>query len=256
MSTSATAGAEERVLRRLAVSGARLLPAHGAGAAFAVFPGGDRRRRPTARAPRELVGALASAGAIARATGEGYVLTDAGRARLQRAAAPEAPYARQHQILAPRVLVEPGAAPIRRLVNVADDPLVRLGRSGGADGAAYLGVRALAAAERLRADQDRATRGARVTMDWEAGPASGGARGPGREPIAPGEAAARARGRVAQALAALGGELAMAVEAVVLRERGLDAVERAYGWPKRSAKLVLKIALGRLADHYRLPGAD
>ena len=37
--------------------------------------------------------------------------------------------------------------------------------------------------------------------------------------------------------------------------RGLDlpAAEKALGWPARAGRLVLTLALDRLADHYRLP---
>jgi hypothetical protein len=31
--------------------------------------------------------------------------------------------------------------------------------------------------------------------------------------------------------------------------------ETALGWPARAGKLVLKMALDRVADYYRLPGA-
>ncbi|WP_255266854.1 DUF6456 domain-containing protein, partial [Sphingomonas adhaesiva] len=41
---------------------------------------------------------------------------------------------------------------------------------------------------------------------------------------------------------------------VVCAGEGLPASERALGWPTRSGRLVLTLALDRVADHYRLPG--
>ena len=40
---------------------------------------------------------------------------------------------------------------------------------------------------------------------------------------------------------------------VVCAGEGLPLAERALGWPARAGRLVLGIALDRLADHYRLP---
>lgn len=54
-------------------------------------------------------------------------------------------------------------------------------------------------------------------------------------------------------LAALGPGLSEIVWQVVIAERGLREAETALGWPARSGTLVLKIALDRLASHYRMP---
>jgi len=40
---------------------------------------------------------------------------------------------------------------------------------------------------------------------------------------------------------------------VVCAGEGVPVAERALGWPARSGRLVLGIALDRLADHYQLP---
>jgi hypothetical protein len=58
---------------------------------------------------------------------------------------------------------------------------------------------------------------------------------------------ADARKRVAVALDALAPPLRRVVERVCLHEDGLEALERAEGWPARSGKLALKLALAQLA---------
>ena len=59
-----------------------------------------------------------------------------------------------------------------------------------------------------------------------------------------------ARRRVSDALAKLAGPLRSVVERVVLREEGLEALERAEAWPTRSGKIALKLALAQLAEVY------
>ena len=60
------------------------------------------------------------------------------------------------------------------------------------------------------------------------------------------------RARVETALASLPLSLAGALKAFLLEETALDQLERAQRWPSRSGKLVLKLGLELLADHYRL----
>ncbi len=36
----------------------------------------------------------------------------------------------------------------------------------------------------------------------------------------------------------------------------LTETEKVHGWPRRSGKIILQIALSRLADHYGIQGAD
>jgi hypothetical protein len=38
------------------------------------------------------------------------------------------------------------------------------------------------------------------------------------------------------------------VERACLEDEGLEAIERSFGWPQRSAKLALKLALAQLAS--------
>ena len=59
-----------------------------------------------------------------------------------------------------------------------------------------------------------------------------------------------ARDRVSEALRALGPGLADVVLRVCCFLEGIEAAERRMGWASRSGKVVLRIALQRLAAHY------
>jgi hypothetical protein len=135
------------------------------------------------------------------------------------------------------------------LVNTAESPLTWLFHRRDAHGARLIDETELAAGERLRRDFEAAAHAPRLTMRWDTEP-----RGEGRHfgLLAAPESALAARDRVHAALTAVGDDLAQILLKVCCLDSGLEAAERALGWPKRSGKLVLKIALGRLAAHYGL----
>ena len=130
-------------------------------------------------------------------------------------------------------------------VNLAESPLGWLRSRGLVD------ARQFEAGERLRADYELAALGPRVTMRWDGAPLDSGRSG--AAPIDPATAHIAAKRRFDAALAALGGGLSDVAWRVICAGEGLPVAEKYLGWPARSGRLVLTLALDRLADHYRLP---
>ena len=71
--------------------------------------------------------------------------------------------------------------------------------------------------------------------------------------LAPSERALSAKDRFDGAIAEVGRDLADIAWRVICAGEGVPAAEKALGWPTRSGKLVLRIALDRLAAFYRIP---
>ena len=127
-------------------------------------------------------------------------------------------------------------------VNVAESPLSWLHARG------HLDDRLFDAGERLRADYERAQLAPSVTMRWD--PVR--SKSTGDAGLTPGERQIAAKARFDGAIAAAGKGLEDVLWRVVCAGEGLPAAERALAWPARSGKLVLTIALERIATYYRL----
>ena len=131
-----------------------------------------------------------------------------------------------------------------------ESPLLWLHRRPGKDGKPQISAEEFAAGERFRSDLTFARMMPSTTMNWDASLAPG-ARGPGgRDPAGASDAALAARQRVNAACDRLGPELSGLAIDVCGFLKGLDRVERERGWPARSAKVVLRLALKALATHY------
>lgn len=126
-------------------------------------------------------------------------------------------------------------------VNLAESPLTWLHARG------HLSDRQFDAGERLRADWERAQLGPRVTMRWD--PVRGHA---GEAGLTPGERQIAARDRFHAAVDEAGSGLSDILWRVVCAGEGLPEAEKALAWPARSGKLVLGIALDRVAGFYRI----
>jgi hypothetical protein len=134
-------------------------------------------------------------------------------------------------------------------VDETESPLVWLARRRGRDGRALIEAHQLQAGERLRADFTRAHLMPRTTSNWSS-PLSSGRHAGGERAAALTDTMIAARQSVHQALDAVGPEFAGVLLDVCCFLKGLEDIERERAWPARSGKVVLQLALARLARHY------
>lgn len=169
-----------------------------------------------------------------------FVLNDAGEGWLLRTQTAIDPFAAQHQLLRRKLIATPeGEKSV--LVNDGESTL------------GWLRNRKLVtnlqheAGERLRRDFTMAQLNARMGVDWSQPIAR---RGFGPKQVLMSDMALAARQRFAAAMKSVGPGLSDLLYDVCCQLLGLEGIERSKGWPKRSGKIVLQIALDRLAAHY------
>ena len=127
-------------------------------------------------------------------------------------------------------------------VNLAESPLSWLYAHG------HLDDRSFDAGERLRADYEHAQLPANITMRWD--PVR--VKSTGERGLTGGERQIAARQRFAGAMRQAGSGLEDILWRVVCAGESVGIAEKALSWPARSGKLVLQLALDRVADYYRI----
>ena len=235
-----------RILKFLLAGPAQIRPA--SGEKSVLLESGERG---TILAGRAELSALAGAGLLARA-GDAVRLSATGEAALRRAAARKDPYREQHGEIAPQRF-DTADGWIVADVNMAESPLAQLARRKAKDGSPFLAEPEWRAGERLRSDYTRARIMPRLGANWQAAVAPGRRDGGAGGIAELTDAALAARQRVEHALDAVGPELAGVLIDVCCFLKGLETVEMERGWPVRSAKIMLKSALGALSRHYGRP---
>ncbi len=183
---------------------------------------------------------------LAAREGARVVATAAGRARQRRTGGGADGFQAQHRETV-TVTVATEAGPARVGANAAESPLDWLRRRRDRDGSPLIDAAAFEAGERLRRDVTAAGLLPGVTQRWEAAP-GGGSGGP----AAATDRVIAARQRLRAALVAVGPDFADLLLDLCGFLKGLETLERERGWPARSAKVVVRLALARLADHYGL----
>lgn len=237
-----------RWLKCLSVPGAALKALPDRDDHFGVFPGGDLRRRPTAKLSGLQLRQALGEGWLVEMAGGGFTLVEdftAINARQQ------GDFREPHRLIEERGVVDGAGRVSRAQVDISDSPLARWRRPDRKSGKTWLTEDEFEAGERLRADYHRSMLRERVTSDWNsylAPAASSSARGREDAPVS----AFAAQQRVQRALEAVGPGLDRVLSSVCLREQGLEIVEAEESWPRRSGKIVLKLALQSLGRHYRM----
>jgi Domain of unknown function (DUF6456) len=130
-------------------------------------------------------------------------------------------------------------------VNIAESPLGWLFARG------FVSQRQFDAGERLRCDWERAQLAPRVTMAWDSAPVAQ-TRGGSATGANSNGAQIDAKRRFDDAVECAGPGLADILWRVVCAGEGMREAETALGWPARAGKLVLTLALDRVAEYYRI----
>jgi len=197
------------------------------------------------------VAALIAADLVARMPGGSVTITGAGRAYLRRTALARTttidPFLGQHLELTSRGATTPhGHSTVT--IDEAESPLMWLASRKRRDGRPLIEPHQLQAGERLRSEFTRALLMPRTTSNWQASVARD------RRHIGNGtffsEAVIAARQRLRRALDKVGPEFSGLLLDICCFLKRLEDIERERAWPPRSAKIVLQLALDRLARHY------
>jgi hypothetical protein len=175
------------------------------------------------------------------------LVTKTGEAHLRRSAAPDKDLAYLHQHRATEIRdVQTVTGATRVRVDAEESPLDWLRRRRDRNGEPMIDETSYQAGERLRTDIMLAGLLPGVTARWDGMPKSGG-------PASPGEATDRmvaARQRLRHAFDAIGGDFSDLLLDLCGFLKGLEQIEQERHWPARSAKIVARLALARLAEHY------
>ena len=130
-------------------------------------------------------------------------------------------------------------------VNMVESPLGWLFARG------MVTKRQFDAGEQLRSDWERGALSPSVTMRWDASPITGRRAGTSPAPDLLGSQI-DSRHRFEAAVQAAGPGLSDILWRVVCSGEGMREAESALGWPARAGKVVLALALDRIADYYRI----
>lgn len=137
-------------------------------------------------------------------------------------------------------------------MNCRDNPLLWLRTRRTKSGAPFIDIAHYEAGCRLAADYRHAGLDSLAQGSLDLAGSSGRRRTGGRQGGSVCDAALDARQRYRKAIDAVGAEFAPVLIDVCCIETGLGDLEKKNGWPPRSGKIIVRLALSSLARHYGL----
>ena len=160
------------------------------------------------------------------------------------------PFTRQHRAME-RVLIDDAEGGHVINLNTLESPLAWLYRRKDKNGQPLINATQFMAGERLRHEMHRASLLPHMGVDWGRASVQTSAAG-SREGLNMSDAVVAARQSVNKALVAVGSDVSGLLIDVCGFLKSLKIIEIERSWPARSAKIILAMALSRLADHYGL----
>lgn len=232
-------------------------PGHGSDFVWIIVGSKTRNKAKASKVERCLVDALLQQGQLF-ADPTGALRTVCNAEKTVGSKSDDTRFASQHRLNVRRLVTTDNKIQTSVLSNEAESPLGWLKARRDKSGKTMISQEQFDAGERLRTDFTQARMMPRTTASWEFSNVA--TNKTGRNAHANMEISDRAiaaKKRFFAALDELGDEMSQIVLDVCCLESGFEAAERQLGWPRRSGKLVLQMALTRLAQHYGLvPIAD
>ena len=176
-------------------------------------------------------------------------LTVEGKSKLRRLLCDHDPFAGQHRELQ-KTTIKVNNQSRSVIENCAESPLSRLYARKQKDGSRFISAQQFQAAEHLRRDFEKSGLQPSISARWQEGVSTGNKSHGTFDSTDLSNMAIDARARLEKALDAIGPELSGVTLDICCFLKGFECVERERGWPRRSAKLMLKTALANLARHY------
>ncbi len=177
-----------------------------------------------------------------------YKLSETGRKKLKRWLSGAEGIRDQHRTMGTSRNEADGRG-VSCTVNLSESPLAWLASRKDRKGRMLLDTAQVKAGERLRSDYSFACLMPAYGSSWRVEPGSGSS-GASGSIVELSDDVFAARQRIDRILSAIEPALAALLIDVCCHLKGLETVEAERGWPARSAKVVLQIALSSLADRY------